>query len=137
VRGDPAIAPEARKYRLSLTLAIQYLARMDEQTESALFGDVGTLLAIQVGARDAEVIAEQLWGEPTPQVLMAPPRYQAYARLLIDGQSSRPFSMRTLPPPRHRLDLEREAIIRRTSRQRYGRSAATVEADLCAAFGSR
>ena len=44
---------------------------------------------------------------------MTLPRYQAYARLLIDGQPSRPFSMRTLPPPRYQLDPKREAIIRR------------------------
>lgn len=103
---------------------------MNEQTESALFGNMGTLLAFQVGARDAEVIAEQLGGELTPRDLMTLPRYQAYARLLIDGQPSRPFSMRTLPPPKYRLDPEREAIIRRTSRQRYGQRAKLVEAEI-------
>lgn len=124
------ILSEARKYRLSLTLANQYLAQMNEQTESALFGNVGTLLAFQVGARDAEVIAEQLGGELTSQDLMTLPRYQAYARLLIDGQPSRPFSMRTLPPPRYWLDPKREAIIRKYSRQRYGQKAATVDAEI-------
>lgn len=129
------ILSEARKYRLSLTLANQYLAQMSEQTESALFGNVGTLLAFQVGARDAETIAEQLGGELTPRDLMTLPRYQAYARLLIDGQPSRPFSMRTLRPPKHRLDPRREAIIRRTSRQRYGRSMTNIEGDIQRTLG--
>lgn len=131
------ILSETRKYRLSLTLANQYLAQMDVQTEAALFGNVGTLLAFQVGARDAEVIAEQLGGDLTPQDLMTLPRYQAYARLLIDGQPSRPFSMRTLPPPKGRLDPTREAIIRRYSRQRYGQKAANVEQEIRRAMAAR
>ena len=57
------ILSEARKYRLSLTLANQYLAQMDEATLDAVFGNVGSLLVFQVGARDAEVITAQLGGE--------------------------------------------------------------------------
>lgn len=124
------IFSEARKYRLALTIANQYLAQMDEQTEAAVFGNVGTLLLFQVGAKDAEVLSEQLGGELTPQDLMTLPRYQAYARLLIDGQPSCPFSMRTLPPSRQRPDERRSDIIRRSSRQRYGRRSADVDAEI-------
>ncbi|MBI3468316.1 MAG: TraM recognition domain-containing protein [Planctomycetes bacterium] len=60
-----AILSEARKYRLNLTIANQYLAQMDEHTADAVFGNVGTLFAFQVGARDAEIIAEQLGPEVT------------------------------------------------------------------------
>jgi hypothetical protein len=120
------ILSEARKYRLGLTLANQYLAQMDDQTASAVFGNVGTLLVFQVGANDAEVLSQQLGGGVTPQDLMTLPRYQAYARLLIAGQPSRPFSMRTLSPERRKLDPQREAIIRRYSRQRYARPATQV-----------
>src|SRR5205085_3768633 len=56
------ILSEARKYRLSLTVANQYLAQMDEATRAAVFGNVGTLVVFQVGAEDAEVLAEQLGG---------------------------------------------------------------------------
>ena len=95
------ILSEARKYRLSLTLANQYLAQMEEATLEAVFGNVGSLLVFQVGARDAEALAEQLGGDATPRDLMALPRYRAYARLLVDGMPSRPFSVETVPPPRH------------------------------------
>ncbi len=71
------ILSEARKYRLSLTLANQYLAQMEEATLEAVFGNVGSLLVFQVGARDAEALAEQLGGDATPQDLMALPRYRA------------------------------------------------------------
>src|SRR5207248_1255541 len=92
------ILSEARKYRLSITLANQYLAQLDEATSAAVFGNVGTLVSFQVGPDDAEVLAVQFGGDLTPQDLLRLPRYQAYVRLLIDGQPSRPFSMQTLPP---------------------------------------
>jgi hypothetical protein len=69
-----SILSEARKYRLNLTIANQYLAQMDEATLAAVFGNIGTLISFQVGAQDAEAIAEQLGGEATPQDLMALPR---------------------------------------------------------------
>src|SRR5205807_10243420 len=56
------ILSEARKYRLSLTLANQYLAQLDEQTAAALFGNVGTLISFQVGASDAEPLSLQFAG---------------------------------------------------------------------------
>ena len=128
------ILSEARKYRLNLVLANQYLAQMDEATAEAVFGNVGSLLVFQAGARDAEVLAEQLGGDVTPQDLMALPKYTAYLRLLIDGMPSRPFSIETLPPPRPDEKRVRSTIIRRTSRHRYTRPAAQVEAEIRQAF---
>ena len=124
------ILSEARKYRLSLTIANQYLAQMDEQTMEAVFGNVGSLLAFQVGARDAETIAEQLGADVAPADLMNLPKYTAYIRLLIDGMPSRPFSMATLLVAPKRTDLRRGEIIRRTSRQRYARPAARVRGEV-------
>jgi len=127
-----AIFSEARKYGLALTVANQYLAQLEESTLHALFGNVGSLLCFQCGAKDAELLAEQLGGDLTPQDLMRLPRYQAYARLLIDGMPSFPFSMQTLPPP-PRPDPRRADIIRRYCRQRYGRPLSLVEAEIEAA----
>ena len=107
---------------------------MDEATADAVFGNVGSLLVFQVGATDAEPLAEQLGGDVTPQDLMALPRFRAYARLLIDGMPSRPFSIETLLPPRHNENRMRSTIIRRTSRHRYARPAALVEAEIREAF---
>ncbi len=129
------ILSEARKYRLSLVLANQYLAQMDAPTMDAVFGNVGSLLVFQVGTRDAEVLAEQLGGDVTPQDLMALPRYRAYARLLIDGMPSRPFSMETMPSPRA-ADGGRADVVRRTSRHRYSRPAAAVEEEIRYSFAS-
>lgn len=117
------ILSEARKFGLALTVANQYLDQVDEQTSAALFGNVGSYLVFQVGATDAEVLATQLAGGITPDDLMALPRYQAYAKLLIDGMPSRPFSMRTVLPSRE-MDEKRADIIRRASRRRYSTRSA-------------
>lgn len=130
------ILSEARKYRLCLTIANQYLAQMDETTAAAVFGNVGSLLCFQVGANDSELLALQLGGQVTPQDLMAIPKYEAYLRLLIDGQPSRPFSMQTLAPAHFATDRQRAEIIRRASRRRYGRPRRQVELDVAQTFSA-
>lgn len=128
------ILAEARKYRLCLTLANQYLAQMDEMMTAAVFGNIGSLLCFQVGAADADVLTAQLGSSrATPADLLTLPRYVAYARLLIDGQPSRPFSMRTLPP-NAKIDSYRAEIIRRTSRRRFGRPAGDIAAAIAREF---
>jgi hypothetical protein len=116
------ILSEARKYRLGLIVANQYLAQLSEGTLHALFGSVGSLVCFQAGAKDAELLAEQLGEEVTPQDLLRLPRFQAYVRLLIDGHPSRPFSMATIPPA-VRSDARRAEIVRRTSQRRYAHAA--------------
>jgi hypothetical protein len=118
------ILSEARKYRLNLIVANQYLAQLSESTLAAVFGNVGSLLVFQVGAQDAPTLAEQLGSPTEPADMMMLPKYHAYARLLIDGQPSRPFSMRTIAPGQMPSDPHRAEIIRRVSRRRYTRPAA-------------
>lgn len=129
------ILSEARKYRLALTVANQYLGQLDEATANALFGNVGTLISFQVGASDAEPLALQFGGDLTPPDLLRLPRYQAYVRLLVGGMPSRPFSMQTLAPSKT-VTRDRPEIIRRTSRQRYARPASQVEQEIVAALAA-
>ena len=125
------ILSEARKYRLALTVANQYLDQIDEATRSAVFGNIGSMIVFGVGVEDSETLAEQLGGDLTSKDLMSLPRFQAYARLLIDGIPSRPFSLRTLPPSPASVQHEQRAIsIRRYCRQRYGRPVERVEQEI-------
>ena len=124
-----ALLSEARKYRVALIVANQYLAQLDEATAAALWGNVGTLVSFQVGADDAETIALQLGGDLAPSDLLRLPRYHAYARVLIDGQPSRPFSLRTLSPAPVR-DAGRMEVIRRVSQRRYTRPVAEVAEEI-------
>ena len=128
------ILSEARKYRLSLIVANQYLAQLDDSTLHALFGNLGTLIAFQAGIKDAEILAEQLGQELTPQDLLTLPRFCAYARMLIDGMPSRPFSLKTLPPGIP-ADPKRAEVIRNVSRHRYARAAGDIEENIRRQYG--
>lgn len=121
------ILSEARKYRLSLTLANQYLAQLEDAILDAVFGNVGSLLCFQIGARDAETLSEQFGEEVTPQDLMNLPKYTSYLRLLIDGMPSRAFSMETLPNATgSSVQLQTPDVVRRMSRRRYATNTRPV-----------
>jgi hypothetical protein len=117
-----SVLSEARKFRLSLIVAHQHLAQLNDDTADAVWGNVGSMVAFQVGSDDAEMIAQQLGkfaGQITPENLSGLPKYTAYARLLIDGIPSNPFSLQTLPPRAEAFDPQRAEIIRRVMRRRF------------------
>ena len=93
-----SLLPEARKYGLSLTLAHQHVSQMERSIFDAVLGNAGTVIAFRVGAQDAPEISRQL-GDVLPIDLIRLPNHRAYVQLMIDGQKSHPFSMRTWPPP--------------------------------------
>jgi hypothetical protein len=110
---------ELRKYAVGLVVATQFLEQLDDVTQAALFGNVGTIVAFQLGQRDAAVMAEQLSGQLTPTDLMQLPRYQAYMRMLIDGVPTRPFSIATMAPRRPARDMQSPERVRRAAMRRY------------------
>ncbi len=127
-----SVLSEARKFRLSLIIAHQYLSQLDEDTANAVFGNVGSIISFQVGSDDAERLALQLGkypGQIAAENLTGLPKYTAYTRLLVDGVPSKPFSISTLPPPMNDLDPDRAEIVRRVSRRRFGSDR--VVADSC------
>lgn len=85
---------ELRKYGVGLLLAHQHLSQLDPAIRDAVFGNAGTIVTFRVGAADASYLAREL-APFTTQDLTGLPRYQAYIRLLIDGQPARPFSVTT------------------------------------------
>jgi hypothetical protein len=89
---------ESRKYRLSLILAMQYVDQVEEKLRNALLENVGTLIVFRVGPESARYLASQFSPVFEKEDLMNLGRYQIILRLLIDGQPSKPFSARTLPP---------------------------------------
>lgn len=119
------ILAEARKYKLSLFLAHQYLDQVHEKIRSAIFGNVGTIISFRVGAEDAVSLAREFYPVFTDIDLIHLPKYACYIKMMIDGATSKPFSARTqaLSQPRQ---LHKEVIIEH-SRKRYARSRAEVE----------
>jgi len=92
------ILSEARKYRLNLTIAHQYIEQMSEEVRAAVFGNVGTMIAFRVGSFDAEVLEKEFAPQFTVEDLVNLGFAQIYLKLMIDGVSSTPFSARTLLP---------------------------------------
>ncbi|MFA6523582.1 MAG: type IV secretion system DNA-binding domain-containing protein [Candidatus Peribacteraceae bacterium] len=126
------ILSEARKYRLNLTMANQYVNQLligDKSTalKDAVFGNVGSLVCFQIGSDDAEPLSEQFEEMVLPKDILSLPKYHAYTRLMIRGIPSKPFSVHTLPPPSVEVDEKRIETIRRLSRERYAERASVVE----------
>jgi hypothetical protein len=120
------ILSEARKYRLCLTLAHQYLAQVKTEILDAVMGNVGSLVAFRVGPADADVLAKAFGDTFAAKHFANLSNGEVYAKVLASGQDTEPFLGRTYPPKGIRRG-HRERIIRR-SRERYGVARARVEA---------
>ena len=128
------ILSEARKYRLSLILAHQYIAQMEEEVRDAVFGNVGTLIAFRIGAEDAEFLEKEFFPDFTANDLVNLTKYNIYVKLMIDGIASSPFSAETLYPlPRPKNTYSKEII--EFSREKYGRPRKFVEEKIAKLVG--
>jgi len=93
------ILSEARKYKLNLTLANQYVGQVDEEIQKAIFGNVGTLITFVVGSADARLFEKEFGGKFTAEDLVALGKYQILLKMAISGLTSEPFFAKTLPLP--------------------------------------
>ncbi len=92
------ILSEARKYKLNLTMAHQYIEQMEEEVREAVFGNVGTMIAFRVGAYDADVLEKEFAPVFTAEDLVNLGLRQIYLKLMIESVTSQPFSASTIPP---------------------------------------
>ena len=92
------ILSEARKYRLNLIMAHQYIEQLDERVKPAVFGNVGTIIVFRVGAADAEELVREFAPVFTEEDIVNLPKYEMYLRLMIDGIASDPFSAKGMSP---------------------------------------
>ncbi|MDO8523640.1 MAG: type IV secretion system DNA-binding domain-containing protein [bacterium] len=115
------ILSEARKYRLDIMLANQYVGQIDEDVQKAIFGNAGSLVSFSVGASDARILSKEFGSKYTEDELVSLGNYQIILRLMIDDHASLPFSATTLPLPRSK-NQNREKVMR-ASRERYGRKS--------------
>lgn len=123
--GD--ILSEARKYRLDLIVAHQYIEQLPETVQAAVFGNVGTLICFRTGAADAERLALEFAPFFTEEDLVNLPAFAIYLKLMIDGVSSDPFSADTLPPLFGEYRTESSEKVIQVSRERYANPRAVVE----------
>jgi CxxC-x17-CxxC domain-containing protein len=120
------ILSEARKYRLNLIIAHQYIEQLGEVVQPAVFGNVGTMIVFRIGAADAEFLENEFTPNLLPEDLINLPKYHFYLKLMIDGVSSEPFSAKGLPPV-YSESLGNEEKVIRASRERYAKPRDVVE----------
>lgn len=123
-----AILSEARKYRLSLNLAHQYIAQLPEDIKGAVFGNVGSMALFRVGPDDAQYLESQLAPTFTGSDLMKIENYHAYMKMLVRGEPKKPFDIVTLPPEKG--DRSRIDPLKELSYLTYGRPREEVENEI-------
>jgi energy-coupling factor transporter ATP-binding protein EcfA2 len=123
------ILSEARKYKLNLTMAHQYIEQMEEEVRAAVFGNVGTMIVFRVGAYDAEVLEKEFAPQFTAEDIVNLGIFQIYLKLMIDGVSSMPFSATTLPPIEKPMNSSLQKVVD-MSRQQYARTREEVEKNI-------
>lgn len=130
----PGILSEARKYRLSLTIAHQFLAQVDEKIRNAVFGNVGSMAIFRVGEEDGEFFAKQFAPVFSALDFVNIENRNAYARILARGVPQKPFNMKTIDLVKGNFDQIDD--LRELSYLTYGRDRATVESTIRARYMS-
>lgn len=121
------ILSEARKYRLNLTLANQYILQLDEKVRDAIFGNAGSILSFRVGATDAEFLEKEFAPVFVATDIVNLEKYNIYLKLMIDGIAGDAFSATTLPPIKLPESEENAEKVIRISRERYATKKQDVE----------
>lgn len=122
------ILSEARKYRLGLIMAHQFIAQLKDEIKNAVFGNVGSMIVFRVGQPDAEVLVKYF--EPVFSIsdLMSIDNFNAYVKLMINNQTSTPFNIQINPPKLGEKSLLQ--VVKELSRLKYGRSIKIVEEEI-------
>ncbi len=120
------ILSEARKYKLNLIIAHQYVEQMEEEVRDAVFGNVGTTVVFRVGPFDAEMLETIFMPKFTKEDIVALDKRQVYLTLMIDGVGSAPFSAVTIPPIERPPVSHRDAVIA-SSRKQFTAERAGIE----------
>ncbi|NTW27072.1 MAG: type IV secretion system DNA-binding domain-containing protein [Candidatus Moranbacteria bacterium] len=122
------ILSEARKYRLCLNIAHQFIGQLSEDISKAVFGNVGSMVVLRVGPEDAEFLEKQLAPVFTANDLVNVDNYNGFAKILINGELSKPFSLKTNAPTKG--NQEAANYLKELSRLKYGRDSAIVNREI-------
>lgn len=126
------ILSEARKYKLSLTVAHQFIAQLEDKIKDSVFGNVGSIAAFRVSSEDAEYLEKQFAPVVSAQDLMNIDNLNAYVKILANGRPVKPFSLFVPFPPRgSKLLLDK---VKELSYLKYGKDRASVEEEILAKY---
>ncbi|MBU0612340.1 type IV secretion system DNA-binding domain-containing protein [Patescibacteria group bacterium] len=127
-----SILSEARKYKLSLNIAHQYITQLEEGIKNAVFGNVGSMAVFRVSSEDAEFLEKRFQPTFKASDIMKLDNYNAYVNMLVKGQPTKPFNLRTLPPEEGNLKLVES--LKELSYLKYGRDREEIEAEIMAKY---
>jgi len=130
-----SIMSEARKYRLNLILAHQFMAQLTDKIRSAVLGNVGTIISGRIGIEDAEILVKKFAPVFDAEDLTKLPNYQAITTVMINGVPSSPFSM-SLTSPMGIPNSNLKDALKRLSASKYGKPRAQVEQEIASRLGS-
>jgi len=122
------ILSEARKYKLGLSIAHQFIAQLDDKIKDSVFGNVGSICSFRVGADDAEYLKNQFEPVFTANDLMNIDNRNAYLKMLVNGRPVKPFSIETLPPAQSNKEVAEN--LKQLSHLTYGRDRNEVEEEI-------
>lgn len=126
------ILSEARKYRLALTVAHQYIEQLEETIKNAVFGNIGSMIIYRVSPENAAIFEKQLAPTFTPEDVLKLQNFNAYAKILVDGVPEKPFNLRIPPPPKGNNSIAEK--VKELSYLKYGRPREEVEAEILARY---
>ncbi len=127
------ILSEARKYRLNLIVANQFIGQMEEEVKNAIFGNVGTIVSFRVGVTDANYLQHEFQPIFNEADLINIERFNTYIKTIINGEPTLPFSMdltRDLSAEKQLANPRVSELIKELSRLKYGRDRQVVEAEI-------
>ena len=123
-----SILSEARKYRLSLNIAHQYITQLEENIKNAVFGNVGSMAVFRVGTEDATFLEPKFKPQFSAQDITKLDNYNAYMSMLVNGQPTKPFNLYTLAPEKGNPDIVDN--LKELSYIKYGRDREEVESEI-------
>jgi hypothetical protein len=127
-----SILSEARKYKLSLTMAHQYLSQLSDDIRNAVLGNVGSMGVFRISSEDADVLVKRLQPTFTTQDIMKLDNRNAYISMLIDGTPVKPFNIKTEDLPAGNADIVES--LKELSALKYGRPRDEVEKEVMDKF---
>lgn len=129
------ILSEARKYRLSLILANQFMTQLTDQIRESIIGNIGTVISGRIGITDAEILVKKFAPTFDAEDLTKLPNFQTIASVMINNVPSAAFSMQLVPPLGQSNPQLRDAL-KKLSAAKYGRPRADVEREIFARLGA-
>jgi hypothetical protein len=129
-----SILSEARKYRLSLNIAHQYITQLDEKIKNAVFGNVGSMAVFRVGTEDATFLEPKFKPQFTAKDITKLDNFNAYVSMLVKGQPTKPFNIKTMAPEKGNPDIVDS--LKELSYIKFGRDRAEVESEIMARYST-